>query len=357
MSMVEVHQRSYNEEEESPRCSSRRGNIELQEKMRILMNSPIIRARAVDVNCLQFVAQKMAVRLVEQGDFIARKGCHGTHMFWLVSGNCECILDDKVIDYLQPGRCFGEMLVVKLCKLIRDGVNIHTALKECRRSADIMATKPCTLLELSYQAVLPLMRMVPNLWFSLEDCIRLNNERMRRTRLLELRVEAVKNSPLDIDGRVAALLQSSTMHARTVDISCLRELADKMTVSVAKKDEIIARKDTVGTHMFWVASGSCICLLDGVILERLERGQCFGEMSVMKICKMLKQGISKERALSEGRRGADVKASEDSLLLALSYDDAYTLIRVVPNLWLTLEELCKLRKLRVQRMLVCSLDN
>ncbi|EKX54190.1 hypothetical protein GUITHDRAFT_150177, partial [Guillardia theta CCMP2712] len=119
-----------------------------------------------------------------------------------------------------------------------------------------------------------------------------------------------------------------------------------MTVSVAKKDEIIAKKDSIGTHMFWVASGSCICMLDGVIIDKLEKGECFGEMSVMKICRLLKQGLSKERALSEGKRGADVQASEDSLLLALSYDDAYRLIRVVPNLWLTLEDLCKLRSMR-----------
>lgn len=50
--------------------------------------------------------------------------------------------------------------------------------------------------------------------------------------------------------------------------------------------QYITRVGDSGDTLFFLASGSCSCVLNGVELERLRKGQCFGEVALLNMCKV-----------------------------------------------------------------------
>mmetsp|Transcript_12007 Transcript_12007/g.27728 ORF Transcript_12007/g.27728 Transcript_12007/m.27728 type:complete len:385 (+) Transcript_12007:126-1280(+) len=153
---------------------------------------------------------------------------------------------------------------------------------------------------------------------------------------------------MTLDERIETLKCSTACTARRVDEFCLRGIARKLHVRTFKRGSTIAKKGSEGDKMFWVASGCCTCVLDGSEIDKLSRGQCFGEVSMMNLCKLCQGGMLEEEARKQCKRGADILAMEDVVLLELSYQDALPLSRTAPNLWCTLDDICRLRSKRVE---------
>jgi len=73
---------------------------------------------------------------------------------------------------------------------------------------------------------------------------------------------------------------------------------------------------------------------------------CFGEVAIMNMCKMRAAGISEEAIARRCVRMADVRALEPCELCALTLDDAWPLIREIPELWVAFEEIAQRRAIR-----------
>jgi CRP-like cAMP-binding protein len=98
--------------------------------------------------------------------------------------------------------------------------------------------------------------------------------------------------------------------------------------------------------MYIISKGSAACLVKKVEIERLSKGMCFGEVAIMNMCKMRAAGISEEAIARRCVRMADVRALEPCELCALTFDDAWPLIREIPELWVAFEEIAQRRAIR-----------
>mmetsp|Transcript_24817 Transcript_24817/g.59029 ORF Transcript_24817/g.59029 Transcript_24817/m.59029 type:complete len:415 (+) Transcript_24817:169-1413(+) len=157
-------------------------------------------------------------------------------------------------------------------------------------------------------------------------------------------------SPLEaVEERALVLKKCMAFTVRKVDETCINLIAQKLKPSVHQAGEYLTRKGESGDPMYFLASGSCICTLNGHELERLGKGQCFGEVGIINMCKMKSTGIESDDARTRCVRAADVMALERCEVLALNFEDAWPLMRKVPNLWYTLQDIAKQRMLRVSK--------
>ncbi|EKX41296.1 hypothetical protein GUITHDRAFT_153906 [Guillardia theta CCMP2712] len=141
----------------------------LSEKMAVLVQSPLVKARHVHESCIKAIAKKLQVERFHEGDLIVQHGTVGKDIYWVASGECVCEVDGHAVDLLSAGFCFGEMSVIKLSKLIQGGVPEKEAMDQCHRQADVLAAGDVVLLKLAYDDSTNLMRIVPNLWMTLVD--------------------------------------------------------------------------------------------------------------------------------------------------------------------------------------------
>jgi len=88
--------------------------------------------------------------------------------------------------------------------------------------------------------------------------------------------------------------------------------------------------DTSALHLTHACS---VRRLSGDVLEVLQAGQCFGEVSIINMCKMKQRGATDAEAGAKCTRSADIKATERSEMLELRFADAWPLIHKAPNLW------------------------
>jgi len=185
---------------------------------------------------------------------------------------------------------------------------------------------------------------------SMREAEDLSTEQGEQGEICEVEVDNTEMEPISmsLEERIETLKSSTACTARRVDEFCLRGIARKLHVRSFKRGSTIAKKGSEGDKMFWVASGCCTCVLDGSEIDKLSRGQCFGEVSMMNLCKLCQGGMLEEEARKQCRRGADIMATEDVVLLELSYKDALPLSRTAPNLWCTLDDICRLRSKRVE---------
>mmetsp|Transcript_5936 Transcript_5936/g.13762 ORF Transcript_5936/g.13762 Transcript_5936/m.13762 type:complete len:401 (+) Transcript_5936:90-1292(+) len=149
-----------------------------------------------------------------------------------------------------------------------------------------------------------------------------------------------------LEQRILALKACIAFQARTVDETCIRLFAERLRPRVFQSGTFITRRGDTGDPMYFIASGSCSCTLFGKELERLGKGQCFGEVSIINLCKMRSAQIADEEARKKCTRGADIQALERCEMLELRFEDAWPLIRMAPNLWFTLEGIAKRRAMK-----------
>jgi len=134
-----------------------------------------------------------------------------------------------------------------------------------------------------------------------------------------------------------------------VDVDVIRLLAGKMVPRTVQSENFLTRKGDQGNSMYFVVSGACSCQLNGVEIERIDRGGCFGEVAIMNMCKMKAAGVPMSVIQKRCVRMADIRAVERCELLELSFDDAWPLIRQVPTLWGVLEDITQIRSERARK--------
>eukprot|EP00960_Hanusia_phi_P057976 763731-Hanusia_phi.AAC.5 len=325
----------------------------IEERINRIKNFCVFRAREIWPSCLQEVASQMSEVTLEEGTTVTKKGQPGYDMYWIISGSCTCTLDNEEIDHLKTGRCFGEVTVVELCKRLLNGESLASASNQCLRTADIQTLEQCHLLKLSYMDMLPLIRRIPNLWCSLDEMSRINLSKVERIRQRDLSNKSL--DVMEVEEKLAALLASPCVISRHVDPSCLKTIARKLQVCAVEEGEQILIQGQFGEHMYWVVSGTLSCSADGVEIDTLSRGQCFGEISLVKLCRLRRNGVSESEIRNKCARTADIRAVDKSVVLKLNYNDALFLMRTAPNLWCSLEDLSKQRSTRMERL--CTVDN
>eukprot|EP00283_Hemiselmis_rufescens_P015528 CAMPEP_0173452698 /NCGR_PEP_ID=MMETSP1357-20121228/49220_1 /TAXON_ID=77926 /ORGANISM="Hemiselmis rufescens, Strain PCC563" /LENGTH=311 /DNA_ID=CAMNT_0014419595 /DNA_START=39 /DNA_END=974 /DNA_ORIENTATION=+ len=160
-------------------------------------------------------------------------------------------------------------------------------------------------------------------------------------------------TPVHTDGwlveRVNELKSHVPFSRRRVDEGCIRLFAEKLRPRVVHAGYVVTRVGEVGDTLYFIAKGACVCSLHGVELERLTAGHCFGEISLLNMCRMCSEGLTLDQAKKQCIRNADIVAVERCELLELHFDDAQPLLKKSPNLWFTLEDMTKRRMQSVNR--------
>ena len=104
--------------------------------------------------------------------------------------------------------------------------------------------------------------------------------------------------------------------------------------------------------MWFVAAGSLRCEVDGIEVQKLGVGQSIGEMSFIEVSTLVSGGTELATARASAHRTADVIACEHTELLELSFDEAWRVVKKVPNLFYTLKEVTNMKNKNRERKLL-----
>ena len=119
--------------------------------------------------------------------------------------------------------------------------------------------------------------------------------------------------------RTTELLSQTSLFAG-IDADGLARIADRITELDVPADRVIARQGEIGTGFFIVASGSVRVVRDGETLATLERGDFFGELSVL-----------------DGKpRNAQVVSNEPTVCVALASWDFEAVVHEQPSVALAI---------------------
>ena len=153
-------------------------------------------------------------------------------------------------------------------------------------------------------------------------------------------------------GRVGGGTQACTaFKMRTVDRGQMTQIAEKMRVVEVEDGQAVAKRGDHCDVIWFVASGSLRCEVDGIEVQQLGAGHCIGEMSFVHVSEMVSSGTPLTEAWAAALRTADVIASEHTELLELSFDDAWAVVKKVPNLFYTLKEVAEMKQKNCERRL------
>jgi hypothetical protein len=136
---------------------------------------------------------------------------------------------------------------------------------------------------------------------------------------------------------------------RVVDRSQMTRIAERMRPVEVESGQVVAKKGDSCDVIWFVASGSLRCTIDGIEVQKLGAGQCIGEMSFISVSVMVSRGTPLNEARATALRTADVIACQRTQLLELSFDDAWAVVQEVPNLYYTLKEVAEMKKKNCER--------
>jgi len=160
-----------------------------------------------------------------------------------------------------------------------------------------------------------------------------------------------------VSERVQALMKCAAFKMRPVDPGQMLKIAEKTTPVFCEAGDQVARLGDKCDVVWFVASGSLRCEVDGIECQILEAGQSIGEMSFVAVSTMVSAGTDLEEARETSTRSADVIACEHTELLELSFDDAWRVVKTVPNLFYTLKEVADLKVRHSQRCKSMAMAN
>jgi CRP-like cAMP-binding protein len=129
----------------------------------------------------------------------------------------------------------------------------------------------------------------------------------------------------------------------------MTRIAEKMRPVEVESGQVVAKKGDSCDVIWFVASGSLRCEVDGIEVQKLGPGQCIGEMSFISASVMVSSGTPLSEARATALRTADVIACQRTQLLELSFDDAWAVVHEVPNLYYTLKEVAEMKKKNCDR--------
>lgn len=153
------------------------------------------------------------------------------------------------------------------------------------------------------------------------------------------------------------LQKCAAFKMRPVDPGQMLKIAEKTTPVFCEAGDQVARLGDKCDVVWFVASGSLRCEVDGIECQILEAGQSIGEMSFVAVSTMVSAGTDLEEARETSTRSADVIACEHTELLELSFDDAWRVVKTVPNLFYTLKEVADLKVRHSQRCKSMAMAN
>ena len=110
-----------------------------EQRLQMLQNVPIFGGIRVEI--LDFILHKAPEITLPEGEFLFEENDPGDSMYVLEKGEVAVLKRwEKIyyqLNYLDPGDCIGEMSLIDLG----------------RRSASVLATKDCRLIELTYTSI------------------------------------------------------------------------------------------------------------------------------------------------------------------------------------------------------------
>lgn len=66
----------------------------------------------LDTAQMQAIVDAVVLRTFKKGDTIIKQGDEGDYFYILKSGSANCFVDEKLVDRLDKGRCFGEVALM-----------------------------------------------------------------------------------------------------------------------------------------------------------------------------------------------------------------------------------------------------
>ena len=88
------------------------------------------------------------------GDTVITRGTIGTTMYFIDTGTASAMVRDVEATRLGAGDCFGEMSFMGTCRRFLKDCDDSIADTDVIRTADIVATSKCRMLQLSVYCVL-----------------------------------------------------------------------------------------------------------------------------------------------------------------------------------------------------------
>ena len=144
---------------------------------------------------------------------------------------------------------------------------------------------------------------------------------------------------------ITVLQKCAAFRMRPVDQGQLLKIAEKMRPVVCETGHVVAKEGEKCDVIWFVVGGSLRCEVDGLAMQKLGPGQSIGEMSFVAVSTLVSGGTPLKDAREASTRSADVIACERTELLELSFDDAWRVVKTVPNLFYTLKEVAEVRHL------------
>jgi CRP-like cAMP-binding protein len=145
------------------------------------------------------------------------------------------------------------------------------------------------------------------------------------------------------------LQKCAAFKMRPVDPGQMLKIAEKTHPVACEAGDQVATFGEKCDVIWFVAAGSLRCEVDGIECQILGAGQSIGEMSFVTVSTMVSAGMDLEEARETSTRSADVIACEHTELLELSFDDAWRVVKTVPNLFYTLKEVAELKARQRER--------
>jgi len=141
----------------------------IDERVKILSLCAAVTTRSVAVSALKSLAEVLRPRVYQAESYITRRGEPGDSMFFVVMGQVAVRVKGQTLQTHGPRQSFGEIALVNIIEMRSAGKSAEEARSRWVRGADIVALERCELLELHAEDARELIRVAPNLWFTLQE--------------------------------------------------------------------------------------------------------------------------------------------------------------------------------------------
>jgi len=187
--------------------------------------------------------------------------------------------------------------------------------------------------------------------FCATDCAYLSVLASAVVREMELRPRGRQEGGEGARERVVILESFFARSEIHVEPDLIEIIAQRTVPRVVQSEHFVTRRGDPGDSMFFVSNGSCSCIFNGKEIERLKAGSCFGELSIMNMCKMRVARVSEHTIQKRCVRSADIRALERCELLQFYMHEAWPLLHQHPVFWKLLEAIADTRLQRLSSQL------
>jgi CRP-like cAMP-binding protein len=101
----------------------------------------------------------------------------------------------------------------------------------------------------------------------------------------------------------------------------------RMKVKTFKAGDVIIRKGTIGTTMYFIDLGTAMATVRGQVASELKSGDYFGEMAFIATCQKFLKLSDEGESQSQAVRAADVMATSSTRMLEFSVKDFLSVLK------------------------------